>query len=172
MKTKPLFNAEQIQERVSKLAEEINRSYTPETEVVCTCVANGAFIFYADLVRQLKCRVVFDVVVLSSYRGRASTGKVKVVKKLSRVIKNRHVLIVEDIIDSGLTMNTLQTIIKVEEPKSLLTVSLLKRRHQKYVCDIDYYGFEVAVDDFLIGYGLDGGTNYNPMLETISLVVK
>ena len=63
MKTKPLFNAEQIQERVSKLAEEINRSYTPETEVVCTCVANGAFIFYADLVRQLKCRVVFDVVV-------------------------------------------------------------------------------------------------------------
>ena len=86
--------------------------------------------------------------MLSSYRGRASTGKVKVVKKLSRVIKNRHVLIVEDIIDSGLTMNTLQTIIKVEEPKSLLTVSLLKRRHQKYVCDIDYYGFEVAVDDF------------------------
>ena len=61
-----------------------------------------------------QCRVVFDVVVLSSYRGRASTGKVKVVKKLSRVIKNRHVLIVEDIIDSGLTMNTLQTIIKVK----------------------------------------------------------
>ncbi len=172
MRTELLFPPEQIQERVRELAAQINRHYSAETEVVCACVANGAFIFYADLVRKLNCRVIFDVVVLSSYRGRQSTGKVKVVKKLSKVIKNRHVLIIEDIIDSGLTMNTLQTIIKVEEPKSLLTVSLLKRRHQRYACDIDYYGFEVQVDDFVVGYGLDGGTHYNPMLDYISLVKK
>ena len=62
----------------------------------------------------------------------------------------------------------------VEEPKSLSrrTVSLLKRRHQRYACDIDYYGFEVQVEDFLVGYGLDGGTHYNPMLDYISLVKK
>ena len=172
MQTEPLFSAEEIRARVDELAEKINAHYDENTEVVCACVANGAFIFYADLVRKLKCRVIFDVVVLSSYRGTKSTGKVKVVKRLSKVIKNRHVLIIEDIIDSGLTMNTLQTIIKVEEPKSLLTVSLLKRRHQRHACDIDYYGFEVQVDDFVVGYGLDGGTNYNPMLDYISLVKK
>ncbi len=172
MRTELLFSREAIQSRVSELADAINQHYDADTEVVCACVANGAFIFYADLVRKLNCRVIFDVVVLSSYLGSKTTGKVKVVKRLSKVIKNRHVLIIEDIIDSGLTMNTLQTIIKVEEPKSLRTVSLLKRRHQRYACDIDHYGFEVQVEDFLIGYGLDGGTNYNPMLDYISLVKK
>ena len=143
-----------IQRRIAALALEIEQDYFG-TEPLFIGVLNGAFMFVADLLRHcnLSCEITF--VKLSSYDGTASTGEIKTAIGLDQEIKGRHVIVVEDIVDTGKTMHTFLHTLREQEPASVKLVSLLsKPDSQQYEVAIDYAGFKIP-DLFVVGYGLD-----------------
>ena len=119
-------------------------------------VLKGAFVFMADLVRQIEGPVTLDFIAVSSYgAGTASSGQVRLLKDLDRSLEGRHVVIVEDIVDTGLTLSYLQEILRAREPKSLRTACLLsKPSRRKVEVPVEYVGFTIE-DRFVVGYGLD-----------------
>jgi len=150
----PYISTDEIQERVKSLANALNEKYT-DKEPVFISILNGSFYFTADLLRFFEhpCEITF--VRLASYMGSSSTGKVKILLGLNHQIKNRHVVILEDIIDSGRTMIQMLELLKEHQPASIaIATLLLKREALKENLEPDYIGFEVA-DKFLVGYGLD-----------------
>lgn len=154
VKYTPLFDAERIRARIRELGEKISQDYAGESLVV-VCVLKGAFMFFADLVRAIDLPVTVEFIGCSSYSGTASTGHVRLTHDLTSDINGRHVLLVEDIVDTGRTIDYLLDTLRVRGPKSLKIAAFLSKpeahamHHQ-----IDYVGFEVS-REFVIGYGLD-----------------
>ena len=157
-----LLSAEQIQERVRSLASEIHRDHPHGVHLVC--VLKGAFVFLADLARYLPVEVTLDFMAVSSYgASTSSSGQVQVIKDLDAAIKGRDVVIVEDIVDTGLTLTYLQDILRARAPRSLRTACLLSKPSRRKVdVKVDYVGFTIE-DKFVVGYGLDHAGQYRTL---------
>lgn len=151
-----LIDEARIRERIGALAAEIRRDAGPGTPVHFVAVLKGAFIFLADLLRVFEGPVTCDFLGVSSYAGgTASSGQVKLTKDLDRPLKGRYVVVVEDILDTGLTLAYLLDILGAREPATLRTVCLLSKSARRQIdVPVDYVGFEIE-DRFVIGYGLD-----------------
>jgi hypoxanthine phosphoribosyltransferase len=151
-----LIAAADIQARVKVLAGEIRRDFGSGTPVHLVAVLKGAFMFLADLMRGMEGPVTCDFIAVSSYgAGATSSGEVRLTKDLDQSLNGRDVVIVEDIVDTGLTLAYLQEILGARDPKTLRTACLLnKPSRRKIDLRVDYVGF--AIDDrFVVGYGLD-----------------
>ena len=158
----PLIPADDLQRRVRELASEIARDHPLGVHLVC--VLKGACIFLADLVRALDIEVTIDFVALSSYGSSTkSSGQVQLLKDLDIALEGRSVVIVEDIVDTGLTLQYLQEILKARAPRSLRTACLLSKPSRRKVdVPVEYVGF--TIDDlFVIGYGLDYRDRYRQL---------
>jgi hypoxanthine phosphoribosyltransferase len=150
-----LLDREVIRGKIAELGAKISRDYAGK-EVLLICVLKGAVIFLADLVRHLDLPVQLDFIAVSSYGTATETsGVVRILKDLEGSIEGRHCLIVEDIIDSGLTLNYLQENLRSRRPASLKIVTLLDKPDRRRVeIEPDYAGFRIP-DEFVVGYGLD-----------------
>jgi hypoxanthine phosphoribosyltransferase len=149
------LNRHELDVAVKNVAEKLNRDYAGK-KVVLVCVLKGAFVFCADLIRQLTLDVDVEFVRLSSY-GRAlrSTGTVTILKDISADIRDKHILIVEEIIDSGRTLRFLFDRLKSSQPTSVEIVTLLDKKAKRMTdVPVKYVGREID-DQFLVGYGLD-----------------
>ena len=156
-----LLDANTIQARVKELAEEIERDYPAGEEIHMVCVLKGGFVFMSDLVRNMSTRVSMDFIAVSSYgAGTKSSGEVRFQKDLDTSLENRNVIVVEDIVDTGLTLKYLQEILRSRAPKNLRTACLLsKPSRRKVEVPVDYIGFTIE-DRFVVGYGLDYAEKY------------
>ena len=150
-----LISGEQMQRRIRELAQLINRDYKGKSLLVVG-ILKGAVLFFSDLVRQLEMDVRFDFMTISSYGGSTeSTGEVKIRKDLDTSISGQNVLIVEDIIDTGLTLTALRELLLTRKPASFKICCMLdKPSRRKVEIKPDYCCFEIP-DEFVIGYGLD-----------------
>jgi hypoxanthine phosphoribosyltransferase len=151
----PLISEQEIKTRVKSIGEAITDKHRGK-ELVVVCVLKGSFMFYADLIRAIDLDLHCDFCGVSSYTdGTQSSGEVRLTLDLSRSIKDRHVVLVEDIVDTGLTMNFLKRHLQTHKPKSLMTAALLfKPDALKETCTVDHVGFNIP-NDFVVGYGLD-----------------
>ena len=158
-----VLSQEEIAQGVDELASAIAKDYAGE-EVLLIGVLKGSFIFLADLMRALTIDVEVDFLAVSSYGGgTSSSGTVRILKDLDKNIQDRHVLVVEDIVDSGLTINYLIRMLKERRPASLKLCSLLdKPASRKMPVEMDYIGFTVPAE-FLVGYGLDYQEKYRQL---------
>src|ERR671912_2205208 len=149
-----LITADDIQDRVRAMGEEIRRDHPGELHLVC--VLKGAFMFLADLLRALPDTTTIDFVAISSYgKSTRSSGEVRLLKDLDSGLEGRNVVIVEDIVDTGLTLTYLQDILRARAPRTLRTACLLsKPSRRKVEVKVEYIGFTIE-DKFVIGYGLD-----------------
>lgn len=163
----------EIAARVKTLAAEIRRDAGPEAPVHLIGVLKGAFMFLADLMREVGGDVSCDFIAVSSYAGTTSTGEVQILKDLDRSIEGRHIVIVEDIVDTGLTLAYLQNALRARAPKSVRTVCLLSKPSRRKVdVTVDYIGFTID-DRFVVGYGLDYNEQYRnlPFIGVLQGVV-
>jgi hypoxanthine phosphoribosyltransferase len=169
-----LFTREEIARRVSELGAEINAHYaksiTGEETLLVVGVLNGAFVFMADLVRTLTVPLEVDFIRLSSYQDNLSSAtKVVMLKDLERDVAGRHVLVVEDIADCGLTLNWLLNYLKSRGPASVrLAVAVNKKGRREFEVALDYVAFEIE-NGFLVGYGLDAARRYREFPAIYSL---
>ncbi|MFN3694670.1 MAG: hypoxanthine phosphoribosyltransferase [Ignavibacterium sp.] len=156
----PLLSEEQILKRVKELGEEISRDYDGKIPVFIG-VLNGAFIFMSDLIKNVDIECEIDFFKLSSYGdSKISSGKVKLLKELNCDVNGRDIIIVEDIVDTGLSIKYLEDLFSRHTPNSMKVVSLLvKPESLKYDVKIDYIGFKIP-SQFVIGYGLDYQQKY------------
>ena len=154
-----LLSEAQIQKRVAEMAQEIRKDYPDDLHVIA--VLKGAFIFLSDLARHIPGHVSLDFMAVSSYaKGTTSSGEVKMVKDLDTALDGRNVVIVEDIVVTGLTLHYLQKILLERNPKSLRTACLLsKPSRRKIQIAVEYVGFTIE-DRFVVGYGLDYDEQY------------
>ncbi len=155
-----LLTKEQIAERVEELGIRISKDYQDDPPIMVS-VLKGGFIFLADLVREIAIPIEIDFMEVSSYGdGTVSSGIVRILEDLSLNIEDRHILIVEDIIDTGHTLRYIIENLKTRHPKSVKICTLLDRRGRREVeIPLDYVGF-VVPDKFVIGYGLDLAQKY------------
>jgi hypoxanthine phosphoribosyltransferase len=156
-----LLTTEQIQTRIVEMAASIEQDYPPGEGIHLVGVLKGGFMFMADLVRAMSPRVTMDFIAVSSYgKSTKSTGEVRMVKDVDASLEGRHVIIVEDIVDTGLTLTYLQDILRARGPKSLKTACLLSKPSRRVVnVTVDYVGFTIE-DRFVVGYGLDYAEKY------------
>lgn len=156
-----LIPSEQLQRRVREMAGEIAGDYRPSGELHLVCVLKGAFVFMADLIRVLDLPLTLDFMAVASYAsGVTSSGEVRVLKDLDTAVEGRHILIVEDIVDTGLTLTYLQDILRARAPRTLRTACLLSKPSRRRVdVQVDYVGFTID-DQFVVGYGLDYRDRY------------
>jgi hypoxanthine phosphoribosyltransferase len=154
-----LIAATDIHERVKQMAREIQRDHPDGVHLVC--VLKGAFIFLSDLARQLPSTTSLDFMAVSSYgTSTKSSGQVQVLKDLDSSVEGRDVVIVEDIVDTGLTLTYLQDILRARSPRHLRTACLLsKPSRRKIDVNVEYVGFTIE-DKFVVGYGLDYAEQY------------
>lgn len=149
-----LISADQIAHRVQEMGAEISRKYEGRVPIFVG-ILNGSFIFMADLLREVSIECEVDFIKVSSYEGKTSSGTLHLRKDISSDVNGRDVIIVEDIVDSGLTINFLKSRIEDAGPSSVAVVSLLfKREVAELNFDLDYVGFEIPAD-YVVGYGLD-----------------
>ena len=156
-----LLTEEQIESKVTELGQRISADYAGR-ELTLVSVLKGSLPFMADLMRRISLPLRIDLMEVSSYGGTAteSSGLVRILKDLSAPIEGRDVLLVEDIIDTGLTLNYLLRYLKGKNPRSIKVCSLLDKPARRLVeIPIDYVGFEIP-DAFVVGYGLDFGEVY------------
>jgi hypoxanthine phosphoribosyltransferase len=151
-----LITSEQIQSRIKAMAAEIERDHPGDDPIHLICVLKGGFMFLSDLVRSMSNRVSLDFIALSSYgKGTKSSGEVRLLKDLDFGIEGRDVVVVEDIIDTGLTLTYLRDILHARAPRNLRTTCLLSKPSRRLVdVPVEYVGFAIE-DHFVIGYGLD-----------------
>jgi hypoxanthine phosphoribosyltransferase len=154
-----LLSADQIQKRVEALALEIRADFPDDLHVIA--VLKGAFMFLSDLVRHTPGHVSMDFMAVSSYaKGTTTSGEVRLLKDLDTTLDGRNVVIVEDIVDTGLTLTYLQDILRARNPKSLRTACLLSKPSRRQVdVKVEYIGFAIE-DRFVVGYGLDYAEQY------------
>src|SRR3954464_300489 len=155
-----LFSEQQIAERVANLAKEIEADHQ-DKELVLVGVLKGAFVFISDLARKIDLPLAVDFIGLSSYgEATESSGIVKITSDLTRPIEGKHVIIVEDIVDTGLTMRYLLDNLATRHPSSVKLCTLLhKPARARTRIPIDYLGFQIE-DRFVVGYGLDAAERY------------
>jgi hypoxanthine phosphoribosyltransferase len=156
-----IISAEQIQQRVQELAADIRRDFANEPQLHFVSVLKGAFMFMGDLIRAMDRPLTIDFMAVSSYgKSTTSSGEVRVLKDLDTGLQGRNVVIIEDIVDTGLTLAYLQEILHARGPKSLKTVCLLSKPSRRVVdVKVDYVGFTIE-DRFVVGYGLDYAEQY------------
>jgi len=162
---KVLITEEQIRERIKVLGEEITKKYEGK-EVVVVGVLKGCVIFMTDLIRNIDLPMDIDFMVASSYGADTkSSGNVKIIKDINIDVHDKNVIIVEDIIDTGLTMKNLKEIFEVRQCKSISICTLLdKKERRKVEIDADYIGFDIP-NEFVVGYGLDYDGKYRNIPE-------
>lgn len=160
-----LFSREQIASMIERLAERISKDYD-QRELVLVCILKGAFMFLSDLIRQLRLPVQVDFVRLASYgAGMKSSGRIEITKDIEIPIEDRDVLIVEDIIDSGRTLQFLKDRLNLSSPRSVKICALLDKKARREVeIEADYLGTEVD-DVFVVGYGIDFNEAYRNLPE-------
>lgn len=156
---KPFLTTEQIHEKVTELADRISRDYIGK-EIFAVGILKGSFIFFADIVRALKIPVTLDFIVASSYLKSTSTGEVKIHYDIKEDIAGKHVLLIDDIIDTGVSLNYIRERILSKGPASLKICILLDKKERRSVdVPVDYTGFEIP-NQFVVGYGLDYDNKY------------
>jgi hypoxanthine phosphoribosyltransferase len=155
-----LIDSQTLQARVASIAGEI-RAALPDDTIHFVCVLKGAFVFLSDLIRSMDLRITMDFIAVSSYgSGKTSSGEVRLVKDVDASLEDRHVVIVEDIVDTGLTLHYLQDILRRRGPASLRTACLLSKPARRQVdVAVEFIGFEIE-DRFVVGYGLDVDETY------------
>lgn len=164
-----LFSEKEIEEKVIELGNQITKEYKGK-ELVLIGVLKGANIFMSDLMRKIDAPITIDFMAVSSYGlSTTSSGVVKILKDLDKSIADKHVIIVEDIIDTGLTLHYLCENLRSRNPKSLKICTLLdKPERRKVSLKVDYKGFDIP-DEFIIGYGIDYAEKYRnlPFVATL-----
>jgi hypoxanthine phosphoribosyltransferase len=165
-----LISEQEIQDTVARLGEQITKDYEGEDNLLLIGVLKGAFVVMADLSRHVRLPVEFDFMAVSSYGAATKTsGVVRILKDLDHEIEGRNVLIVEDIVDSGLTLSYLLKNLRTRRPKSLEVCALMQKTEvQQVPLDIRYRGFEIP-PVFVVGYGLDYGERFRnlPYVATL-----
>jgi len=162
-----LLSSDQIQNRVRELAAEIDRDYPHSRPLYLVSILKGSFMFMADLARALnRHNVRIEFMGISSYgSAKTSSGQVKVTRDLDVNIEGQHVLIVEDIIDSGVTLSYLRRLLTQRHPKSLEIVTLLDKPERRIQpVEVKYVGFSIP-DEFVVGYGLDYAEDYRNLSD-------
>ena len=156
-----LIEAEVIHNRIREMAGEIEAAYPRNEPIHLVCVLKGGFVFMADLVRAMTARVSLDFIAVSSYgSGTKSSGEVRFQKDLDTSIEDRHVLLVEDIVDTGRTLKYLQQVLARRAPRTIRTACLLSKPSRREVdVPVEYIGFTIE-DRFVVGYGLDYDERY------------
>ncbi len=162
---KPLFSKTEIEDAVKRLAASIEKDYDDE-EILFVCLLKGSFMFMSDLIRHVKNPSTVDFMRVSSYGNNTkTTGKIRVTKDLEEDIKGRNVVIVEDIIDSGLTLKSIKEMLLKRGPKSLKICALLDKKARREVeMEGDYVGLTID-DGFVVGYGIDYAEQYRNLPE-------
>ena len=156
---KILITEEEIRKRIKELGEEISRDYNGKDPILVT-VLRGAIVFLCDLMRKISIPITLDFLSISSYSGQTQTGVVRILKDLDENIENRQVILVEDIIDTGLTLNYILKTLKARRPADVRVCALLDKKVRRIVdVSIDYLGFEIP-DEFVVGYGMDYNQRY------------
>ena len=166
-----LYSKNDITKRVSHVAEEISKKYCNEKEIIVVCLLKGGAIFASDLIREITGNVIIDFMMVSSYGDEeTSSGVVKIIKDIDVDIKDKTVIIVDDIVDTGLTLFEIKKHLKAKKPLEVETCCLLNKtaRRSKGV-SVDYYAFECP-DEFVVGYGMDAANKYRN-LPYIGIVV-
>jgi hypoxanthine phosphoribosyltransferase len=160
---KVMISEEQIRARVAALGEEISRAYQGR-ELTMICVLKGSFLFYADLVRQMKVPVRCEFLACSSYgNAKSSSGEVKLALDISTPLDGRDILIVEDIVDSGLTLKYIRELLAVRNPASIACCALLEKPEAlKVDVKVEWSGFKIG-NEFVVGYGLDYAQRYREL---------
>lgn len=149
-----LVEEQVIQQRVTELAAQISEEYRGKGSIVLVGILKGCFMFVADLARQLTIPHYIDFMALSSYGSKSVSGAVRVLLDLRADIYNKHVLIVEDIVDTGKTIDYMYTMLNARQPASLRTCALTRKEGKAVDAKIDYLGFTIP-DVWVVGYGLD-----------------
>lgn len=151
-----LIDEQTLQARIVELADQISADYAEEDDLLLICVLKGAFVFLSDISRALKRAHAVDFMGISSYgKGTTSMGAVQIIMDLKAPIENRNVLIIEDIIDSGRTLDYMRRSLLARSPASLRICSLLNKPARREIdVTVDYIGFDIP-DEFVVGYGLD-----------------
>ena len=163
---KLLISESEIKKRVKVLANKINEDYKGKNPIFIG-ILNGCYVFMADLLREIELDVEIDFVKIRSYEGDSSTGTIKFRKDISADINGRDIIIVEDIIDSGFTINFLVNRLRNSGPKSVaVATALFKNEVAKLDFDVDYVGFEIP-PEFVVGYGLDYNEKYRHLKDVM-----
>ncbi|MBE5952341.1 MAG: hypoxanthine phosphoribosyltransferase [Lachnospiraceae bacterium] len=159
-KIRVLISEEDVTKRINEIAEQISKDYEGE-EVLLVCVLKGSVFFTTALASRITVPVTLDFMQVSSYGNETvSSGRVKILKDLDDSIRDKNVIVVEDIIDSGRTLSHLMSFLSVREPKSLKLCALLDKPSRREVpVDVDYIGMQIP-DLFVVGYGLDYAQKY------------
>jgi hypoxanthine phosphoribosyltransferase len=157
-----LVSTEQIQLRVKELADQISIDYAGVKQIYLIGILKGAFIFLADLCRQLKIPHIVDFMAVSSYGKTANTGAVRLIMDLREPIDGQHAIIVEDIADSGKTLKYLYQVLKWHNPASLKTCVLLRKNKDILDIPMNYVGFDIP-NAWVVGYGLDYADQYRTL---------
>jgi len=164
-----LLTAQQIHDRILEMGAQIDQEYG-DGNLHLVCILKGACFFMADLARAIRLEVVIDFMGISSYgRGKTTSGAVKVTKDLDTAVEGAHVLLVEDIVDSGVTLNYLIKMLEQRKPRSIKVAALLdKPERRQAVVDVSYVGFQIP-DEFVVGYGLDFAERYRKLPDVCVL---
>jgi hypoxanthine phosphoribosyltransferase len=159
------LTAEQIQKRVREMGDQISNDF-PQGPIYLIAILKGAFMFLADLSRAIRTPSRVEFIGISSYgRGKTTSGQVKMTKDLDVSIEGHHVLVVEDIVDSGVTLTYLMNVLKQRRPKSLNIATLLDKPDRRLrPVDVAYVGFKIP-DEFVVGYGLDFAEDYRNLAD-------
>ncbi len=163
-KLKPFITAEEIRDRVREVGQEISRSYDDDAPLICVCVLKGAFLFFSDLIRNIDREIEVDFVRLASYGTATARGEDIVFSKDMEVpVDGKHVLIVEDIVDTGHSMDFLLHVLKKRNPKSLKICALIDKHERREIdIEVDFPGFDIP-SGFIVGYGLDYAERYREL---------
>ena len=169
MPLRTLLTEEQIQKRITEIGARIDADY-PNGTLYLICILKGACFFLADLARTIKRDAFIDFMGISSYgKGKTSSGEVRITKDLDISLEGADVLIVEDIIDSGVTLNYLVGLLRNRKPKSVRVAALLDKPERRLrPVDVAYVGFQIP-DEFVVGYGLDYGEKYRNLRDVCVL---
>jgi hypoxanthine phosphoribosyltransferase len=167
-----LLDAQKIQARVQEMGDQISRDYSGKRPHVIG-ILKGASIFHADLVRAIDLELSFDFIAVGSYGSSTkSSGEVRILKDLDESLEGKHVLLIEDIVDSGLTLHYLLQNLAARNPESLKIVALLSKPSRREIeVPVEYVGFEIP-DEFVVGYGLDFDQRYRNLRDVCILRIN
>jgi len=151
---KPLFNSQEIQAKVKELAERITKDYSGK-ELLAVGILKGAYMFFSDLVRAIEVPLTLDFIIASSYIKTETSGEVKMYYDIREDIPDKHVLLIDDIVDTGITLNYIRERVLARSPQSVKVCAFLDKKEKREVeIPLDYVGFEIP-NEFVVGYGLD-----------------
>ena len=153
--------AADIQARVQEMGRQITESYRPDSDLLVLCILKGGVLFHADLVRAIELPLRMDFIGISSYgKGKLSSGEVRLTKDLDMSVEGADILIVEDIVDSGITLSYLVQLLEARRPRSIRVVTLLDKPERRMrPVEVSWVGFRIP-DEFVVGYGLDYAEKY------------